>query len=121
MPAQTSMPVCNNKVCEVRRNQPAVVDVTIKAQKPIESIHGSVQIYYRYRWWSVNIGGQANVCNHLISGQCPLATGEQVTYRGQLGIPKFARVGQQAPIRIRGVDQKKRTVACVKILLKVVA
>lgn len=121
MPAQTHMQSCNNQVCEVRRDRPAVVEITLKAQRPTSSIHGSVQIYYQFRWWTVNIGEQANVCSHLISGRCPLATGAQATFRGQLDIPKFARIGQKAPVRIRGVDQDKRPVACVKILAKVVA
>lgn len=120
MPAQMKVPNCNNEVCEVRRGRPVVVEITFTAQRPITHIQGTVHVYYLKRWWKVNIGGQSHVCDHLISGRCPLTTGAQVTFRGQLNVPKFAKIGQKATVKVRGVDQNNHVVACVKTIGKVV-
>lgn len=123
MPALVKILNCNSneEFCEVRRDRPSVADITIKAQRPITRITGKVELFYRNRWWKLNIGRLANVCNNLIAGSCPVATGAEVTFHGTLSIPKLAQIGMKAPVRIRTTDEKNKVVACVKIMGKVVA
>lgn len=120
MPTHMNASFCNNEVCEVRRGEQAIVELTMTANRPINNIHGSVDVYFGRRWMKVNLGDLANVCDHLVAGSCPMKTGDRIIYHGQLNIPKAARVGQKAPVRMRAVDENKKVVACVKVMGKVV-
>lgn len=120
MPTHMNASYCNNDFCEVRRGKEAIIELTMTAKRPVNLIHGSVEVFFGRKWLKVDLGDLANVCDHLVAGHCPMKTGDRVTYHGQLTIPRAARVGQKAPVRLRAVDENKLVVACVKVMGKVV-
>lgn len=120
MPRDIKMSHCDRDECEVKRGHKASVEVEMQADRSIRRIFGTVHVFINNQWVNVNLGGRENVCEHLSHGKCPMSAGDRITYRGELNVPKYARLGMKTFVRIRAVDQDSHVVACFKIKAKVV-
>lgn len=106
---------CNNVVCTFRRDTPVTVTIGFRTSFPAQRIQGTARVLFRGRWFPLRGGPEANVCNNLITGRCPMVAGASGTYRVTARIPFFAPPGTRTIVQVRAIDEMRRTISCFRV------
>ncbi|XP_055312704.1 uncharacterized protein LOC129574568 [Sitodiplosis mosellana] len=112
---------CNDNYCEVKRSQPAKMEVTFKTAKQATELTGTIHALINGVWIPWPMGAAGKVCRNLSKGQCPVAENTEATYAVSIKVPFVAPVGTKTVVQIRISDQDKTVVACTRIPVLVAA
>lgn len=120
-PAAVILETCSDQVCEVTRNVPAKMELTIKPTTEATKLEGSIHARIAGIWIPWITGSESKVCKNLIKGKCPISANSEATYSLSLNIPFIAPVGTKTNVKVRITDQNNNVVACTHFPVIVVA
>lgn len=95
--------------------------MTFKTESKAEKLKASLQAQVAGIWINWSLGKQANVCNHLANGKCPVEANNAVIYSVDVTIPSIAPAGTRTTIKLKIADQDNKIVSCVQFPVLVVA
>lgn len=95
--------------------------MAFKTKSEATKLKASLQAQIAGLWLNWSLGKQANVCNHLSNGKCPVAANTEVIYSVDVTIPVIAPVGTRTTIKLKIADQDNKVVSCIQFPVLVVA
>lgn len=102
-------------MCNFRRDTPVTATIGFRTIFPAKRIQGVAHALVGGRWWNIPGGPEANVCNHLVVGRCPMAAGAVGTYRVTAKIPSITPPRTRTTVRVRAIDELRRTISCFRV------
>lgn len=115
-----SSELCNDEICEVKTNNPAILDITFKTTNEESKLAADAEALVAGSWLKWPLGDATDVCKNLIQGSCPVPANTEATYRVSVTIPSSAPIGFQTTVQI-GIAGQNNVVACTRFPVKVVA
>lgn len=118
----------NAAFCNVRRNQPAAIQVQFLANHPSQQVRVEVsaRLGGSQRQIPFPIGQQADVCARIVNSarptvpaRCPLARGQNFVWTLGLGIPSQAPPGARVEVTLRARDNRRNEVFCLALRVRV--
>lgn len=95
--------------------------LSFKTIAEAKKLKASLKAQIGNHWLPWSLGKQANVCNHLSSGKCPIPANTEAVYSLDVTIPGIAPVGTRTVIKLAIHDQDAAIVSCVQFPVLVVA
>lgn len=114
-PTSIELPNCNYIECTLRKDTPVNATIGFRTTHPAQKIQGIVHAFYLGRWINIKGGPEANVCDNLVKGKCPMKAGDEGTYRVSAKLPFFVPPNVRSLVRGRAVDEKNRTISCFHV------
>ncbi|CAK1589935.1 unnamed protein product [Parnassius mnemosyne] len=119
LPASTRIEGCNNPPCVLPQLRDAVVHMTFRAPRNMQSMRTLATAYLGSIPVPYDLGNNANTCNHLTNTRCPVNAGTNVQYTLRMFIESWFPVGTSATIEFRVVDQSNNPVVCVRVPIRI--
>ncbi|CAG5047039.1 unnamed protein product [Parnassius apollo] len=119
LPLSTRIEGCDNPPCVLPQLQDAVIHMTFKAPRDLESMRTLATAYLGPIPIPYDLSSDANTCNFLTNTKCPVNSGTNVQYTLRMFIKRWFPAGISATIEFRIVDENKNPVVCVRVPIKI--
>ncbi|CAH0595223.1 unnamed protein product [Chrysodeixis includens] len=124
LPVSASVSGCNQAPCLLPQGQDFALTINFNTPSEVSSMRTQATLFLKLNQMFLPLpyplGDNEVTCNHLTSGQCPAAPGDNLQQVLRIPVESVFPVGVESDIEVRVVDEQRNSLVCLRVPVKVV-